>query len=63
MNVGYGKDITICGLAESISFEGAMEFDVSYPDDVLRKLLDTSRLFSLGWKPRISLLKRYPVSV
>jgi GDP-L-fucose synthase len=59
VNVGWGEDITIRGLAEMIAlvagFEGRIEFDASKPDGPPRKLLDTTRLTSLGWKPKITL--------
>jgi GDP-L-fucose synthase len=59
INVGSGQDQTIREIAELIAevvgFEGALRFDPSKPDGTPRKLLDTSRLSSLGWKPKTSL--------
>lgn len=59
INIGAGKDLTIRELAELIkeivSFEGQILWDHSKPDGTPRKLLDSSKLFSLGWKPKISL--------
>jgi GDP-L-fucose synthase len=59
INVGWGRDETIAELAQTISrvvgFEGALRFDTSKPDGTPRKLLDTSRLTTLGWSPRIEL--------
>lgn len=59
INVGCGEDTTIAQLAQTVSrivgFEGAVQFDTGKPDGVARKLLDTSRLRSLGWSPRIGL--------
>jgi GDP-L-fucose synthase len=59
INVGWGQDISILELAELIKrvvgYEGAINFDSSKPDGTPRKLLDTSRLTSLGWKPSIGL--------
>ena len=59
VNVGWGRDISIRELAEMIrdvvGYSGAIEFDSSKPDGTPRKLLDTSRLSALGWKPSISL--------
>jgi len=59
INVGWGKDISIAELAEMIrnivGFAGETRFDKSKPDGTPRKLLDTSRLSKLGWRPSISL--------
>lgn len=59
INIGSGVDISIAELAHTISevvgYEGKIVFDVSKPDGALRKLMDSSRLRSLGWKNRISL--------
>jgi len=59
INVGYGSDISIKELAEMIkglvAFKGEIEWDASKPDGTLRKLMDSSRLFALGWKPQIDL--------
>jgi len=59
INVGYGEDVTIRELAETIcdvlGFKGGLAVDSSKPDGTPRKLLDSSRLLALGWKPRVSL--------
>ncbi len=59
VNVGWGEDLTIRELAETVAsvvgFEGELVFDASKPDGTPRKLLDTARLSSLGWKPKIRL--------
>ena len=59
VNIGWGEDITIRELAEMIAeasgFKGSINFDTSKPDGPPRKLLDTSRLTSLGWLPKIKL--------
>jgi GDP-L-fucose synthase len=59
INAGAGKDISIGELAELVAgiagFEGELEFDASKPDGTPRKLLDTSRMQALGWRPSISL--------
>lgn len=59
VNVGVGEDITIAELAEIvrevIGFHGALHFDQSKPDGTPRKLLDVSRLHSLGWRARTPL--------
>jgi Nucleoside-diphosphate-sugar epimerases len=61
VNVGCGEDISIGGLAaliaEVIGFSGEIAYDTSKPDGTPRKLLDVSRLNSLGWQPSISLEK------
>ena len=59
VNIGTGVDLTIRELAEMIhrisGFEGELKFDTSKPDGTPRKLLDVSKLYSMGWKHRISL--------
>ena len=59
LNVGCGTDITIRELIQTIvqvvGFEGEISFDSSKPDGAPRKLMDSQRLFSLGWRPSISL--------
>ncbi len=59
INVGWGKDISIAELASLISeivgFSGGIEFDRSKPDGTPRKLLDTSKVTTLGWQPSIAL--------
>lgn len=59
VNVGYGEDISIGDLAllikEIVGYEGDIVFDTSKPNGTPRKLMDSDRLFSLGWKPAVSL--------
>ncbi|MEO7144355.1 MAG: GDP-L-fucose synthase [Bryobacteraceae bacterium] len=59
VNVGAGKDITIRELAEMVreitGYAGRLAFDATKPDGTPRKLLDVSRLTSLGWSARIPL--------
>jgi GDP-L-fucose synthase len=59
INVGCGEDLTIRELveivAQVIGFEIDLVFDTTKPDGTPRKLLDTTRLQALGWKPQISL--------
>ncbi len=59
VNIGWGEDVTIKELAEMVAaatgFKGRLVFDASKPDGTPRKLLDTSRLTSLGWKPKVAL--------
>jgi GDP-L-fucose synthase len=61
VNIGTGEDISIKELAEMIKeivgFEGETINDTSKPDGTPRKLLDVSRLHSLGWKHKIPLEK------
>jgi len=59
INVGSGSEITIRELAELVKkivgFGGDIVWDTSKPDGTPRKLMDSSRLFALGWKPQIDL--------
>jgi GDP-L-fucose synthase len=59
INVGTGYDLSIAELANKISrivdFNGEIEFDISKPDGAPRKLMDVSRLQSLGWKHSVEL--------
>lgn len=59
VNIGCGEDVTIRELAETVcdvlGFDGTLEFDTSKPDGTPRKLLDISKIKSLGWSPKITL--------
>ncbi|MCF8063229.1 MAG: GDP-L-fucose synthase [Deltaproteobacteria bacterium] len=59
LNIGTGKDMTIQELAglirDVVGFKGGIRFDPARPDGTPQKLLDVSRLASLGWKSRIPL--------
>jgi GDP-L-fucose synthase len=59
INVGVGEDVSIRELAETIAdvvgYTGETVWDSSKPDGTPCKLLDTSRLAELGWKPQIAL--------
>jgi GDP-L-fucose synthase len=59
INVGTGEDLTIRELAELIcrvlDFTGDLVFDPSRPDGTPRKLMDSSRINLLGWRPKITL--------
>lgn len=59
VNIGTGQDITIRELAETVmeivDFKGRIVYDTSKPDGVPRKVMDVTRLASLGWKARTSL--------
>ncbi|MGB3130131.1 MAG: GDP-L-fucose synthase [Saprospiraceae bacterium] len=59
INIGTGEEVSIKQLAEIIKtttgFEGQIKFDSSKPDGTPRKLMDSSKIKSLGWQPRIGL--------
>jgi GDP-L-fucose synthase len=59
INIGWGKDISIGALAlliaEITGYKGSIIYDSSKPDGTPRKLLDTSKINTLGWFPKISL--------
>jgi GDP-L-fucose synthase len=59
INVGYGSDVTIRELAETVcrvlGFDGSLVFDAFKPDGTPRKLMDSSRLRALGWQPKVDL--------
>jgi len=59
INIGAGLDLTVRELAamicEVVGFEGELTWDASKPDGTPRKLLDITRIESLGWKPTIPL--------
>ena len=59
INVGSGIDHSIREIAylikTTIGYEGSVEWDGSQPDGMLRKLLDSTKLYKMGWKPSIPL--------
>ncbi len=59
INVGTGEEVSIRELAETIcdvvGFDGDLTFDRTKPDGTPRKLMDSGRLRSMGWSPRIKL--------
>ncbi len=59
INVGTGKELTIRELAqlvvEAVGFSGTIEFDASKPDGTPRKLIDVSKLHSLGWHHKVEI--------
>jgi GDP-L-fucose synthase len=59
INVGFGEEVSIAQLARAISeavgYGGDLRFDRSKPDGTPRKLMDSSRVRSLGWHPRVEL--------
>jgi len=59
INIGSGEDITLINIARMVKvivgFDGEIKHDLTKPDGTPRKLLDVSRLFNLGWRPKVSL--------
>ena len=56
LNIGVGSDMSIRELAESVAavvgYTGAVKWDTSKPDGAPRKLLDSTRMYGLGWRPQ-----------
>jgi len=59
VNVGVGEDVSIAEVAslvaDVVGFAGEIVYDTSKPDGTPRKLLDVSRLFGMGWRPKFGL--------
>lgn len=59
LNIGWGEDVSINEIAELIAaevgYKGSLVFDSTKPDGTPRKLLDTTKINNLGWKPSITL--------
>ena len=59
INVGTGKELTIRALSElivnAVEFNGTVEFDINKPDGTMRKLIDVSKLHSLGWTHKVEI--------
>ena len=59
INVGTGKELTIRELSElvvkAVGFEGTVEFDANKPDGTMRKLIDVTKLHSLGWTHKVEI--------
>ena len=59
LNAGSGQEVTIAEfaklVADVVNYKGKLVFDSSRPDGTPRKLLDSSRLINMGWRPRTSL--------
>jgi GDP-L-fucose synthase len=59
INIGVGEDVSIKELAllvkHAVGYDGELRFDASKPDGTPRKLLDVSKLHSLGWRHKVSL--------
>ena len=59
INVGTGEDITIKELAETIAdvveYKGKLKWDITKPNGTMRKVMDVSKIKSMGWEPKVSL--------
>lgn len=59
VNVGSGEEVSIANLAQKIcdvvGFNGALRFDNEKPDGAPRKVMDSSRIYDAGWRPKVSL--------
>ena len=59
VNIGWGEDISIHELAKlianEIGYKGEIEFDINKPEGTPRKLMDTSKINNMGWRPKITL--------
>jgi GDP-L-fucose synthase len=59
VNVGFGSDLPIRELAEkvkaAVGFEGDLVFNIEKPDGTPKKLMDSGRILTMGWKPKIGL--------
>lgn len=59
INIGCGRDLSIKELAETVKrilgYTGRIVWDTAKPDGTPRKLMDSSRLFALGWQPQVDL--------
>lgn len=59
LNIGVGEDLSILELAkliqEVVGYQGSIVLDQSKPDGTPRKLMDSTKLFELGWQPKVSL--------
>jgi len=64
VNIGCGTDISIKEMAElivaEVGYEGQLVFDINKPDGTPRKLMDTSKINHLGWRPQYNL--RYGIN-
>jgi GDP-L-fucose synthase len=59
INIGAGKEVSVRELTETIQrvvgFAGTIVWDTTKPDGMPRKLMDSSRLLALGWRPQVEL--------
>ena len=67
INIGSSEDISIKKLSELIGnligFDGDIVFNSTYPDGTYRKIMDSSRMYSLGWQPKISLVNGLKMAI
>ena len=67
LNIGFGYDVTVRELAalvaELTSFSGEVLFNRNLPEGTPQKLLDSSRLFNMGWKPKYSLRRGIELTI
>ncbi|HUC92016.1 MAG TPA: GDP-L-fucose synthase [Paenibacillus sp.] len=58
INIGSGEEYTIADLAHQLQevagYNGGIRFDATKPDGAMRKLLDSSKLFDMGWRPKVA---------
>lgn len=61
INIGYGEDLTVKEIANkiksTINYNGDIIWNTSKPDGTPKRLLDVSKLFSMGWRPKVNLDK------
>jgi len=61
INIGYGNDVTIRELTEMIAniveYKGCIVWDTSKPNGTPKRMLDSTKLFNLGWEPKIDLIE------
>lgn len=66
INIGSGSELSIAELAglvaATVGFKGEIEWDKAKPNGTPRKLMDSSRLFGLGWRPKVDLAKGIALS-
>ena len=59
INIGYGEDFTIKEISDIVrdvvGYNGEIVWDTSKPDGTPKRLLDTSKLFNMNWRPKINL--------
>ena len=61
LNIGFGSDVSIKELGliikDIVGYKGDFEWDSSKPDGMPKKLMDSSKIFNLGWYPKVSLIE------